>query len=106
MNDKLRGKKEIKICKNCNSEFEVLSIKVREGKGFFCKKSCYQEFRIKNKKDEKYSNILYQKKHKYNLSENEYLQMFKNQNNKCLICLKEFILEVRPCVDHCHITKK
>lgn len=39
MNDKLRGKKEIKICKNCNSEFEVLSIKVREGKYFISKKT-------------------------------------------------------------------
>jgi hypothetical protein len=39
---------------------------------------------------------------KYGLSKKEYNELKKQQNNKCLICLKEKKL----CIDHCHISGK
>jgi len=30
----------------------------------------------------------------------------KNQNNKCAICYEEFSEDKKPCMDHCHTSKK
>jgi hypothetical protein len=100
-----RGKKVQQICKNCSENFEALAIKVRAGGAKFCSDKCYKEFRLKNKKDEKYLNKINQKKHKYGLNESEYLKLFTVQNNKCGICNKSF-KKIRACVDHNHDTKK
>lgn len=39
-------------------------------------------------------------RNKYNLTEEEYFNLIKDQNNCCAICFKEFIKT--PNVDHCH----
>jgi hypothetical protein len=101
----MRGRKIKKICKNCNNEFEVLMIKVRQNKGIFCSTNCYHEFLRKNSNgyifDTKLANVFYQKKSKYGLTKEEYLKLFANQNNKCAICEISFD-KVRACVDHSH----
>lgn len=96
-----RGKRIEKKCKNCENEFEALLIKVRQGKGLFCSKDCYTNYRKKNSKDKKYLNRIYQKKHRYGLTEDQYLKMFEDQENKCSICGTSFE-EKRACVDHSH----
>jgi hypothetical protein len=98
-----RGRKVKKECKNCENDFEALLTKVRQGGGLYCSTKCYNDYRKENKKDPKYLNILYQKKHKYGLSEEEYLGMFESQNHCCAIC-KESFNNVRACVDHSHNT--
>ena len=100
-----RGRKTLKKCKYCNNEFEVLLIKLRVGKGLFCSVECYNKHRAENKQDEKYLNKLYQKKHKYGLSKEEYFLLFEKQNNTCAICGIEFdenINKQKACVDHSH----
>lgn len=96
-----RGRKTIKKCKHCNNEFEVLMIRVRSGKGLFCSKKCYQDYRSKHKQNEKQLAVFHQKKHKYGLEKDEYISLFQIQNNTCAICGISFN-NVRPCVDHSH----
>jgi hypothetical protein len=100
-----RGRTVTKKCKCCKNEFEALLIKVRQGKGIFCNSKCYHKHRKNNAKDPKYLNRLYQKKHKYGLSETEYLSLFEAQENSCSICHESFD-KVRACVDHCHESGK
>lgn len=45
-----------------------------------------------------------QRKFNYGITEPEYQSMLAKQENKCCICLISFE-EVKPCVDHDHITK-
>lgn len=101
----MRGRKVTKECKNCSKQFEALMIKVRQGKGLYCSRECYSEHRASTKKDKKYLDRMHQKKHKYGLTESEYLDMFDEQGNKCAICSTSFD-EVRACVDHSHETGK
>ena len=102
----MSGKREEKICKNCGSIFYPLSIKVREGKGFFCSVDCYKNYRKKHAQDPKELNKLYQKKHKYGLNKEEYKKLVEAHNNKCAICSREFDKTKRnSCnVDHSHKT--
>jgi len=100
------GTRSIIICNNCKEEFSELNVKIRAGKGKFCCNECYKEYRIKNKKNEKESNRLYQKKNKYGLLPEEYYSLFINQQNKCAICGLEFNENNKGFVDHCHITNK
>lgn len=97
------GSRSICICKNCGEQFSELNIKIRAGGGKFCSNECYQQYRKRNKKDEKELNKLYQKKTKYGLSKEQYLDLFKKQDNKCAICGKSFN-ETKACVDHNHNT--
>lgn len=101
-----RGKRSIRTCLNCGEEFSELDIKIRSGCGKFCSNSCYKEYRKKNAKDPKERNVINQKKHLYNLTEEEYKNLFKSQDNKCAICGKEFSEEDYGVVDHNHATKK
>lgn len=54
----------------------------------------------------------YQKKYWYSITEDEYQEMLKSQNNKCKICSSSFTLTSQhnkvyvPHIDHCHITGK
>lgn len=96
-----RGRKTIKKCKHCNEEFEVLMIRVRAGHGLFCSRKCHQEYRNQHKQDEKQLAVFHQKKHKYGLDKEEYLNLFQIQNNSCAICGVSFD-NVRACVDHSH----
>ena len=97
------GLKIKRICKGCGKEFDALAIKVRQGKGLFCCKGCYNQYRKLNSYDPKERNKLYQKKTKYGLSEEEYKHLFVKQNNKCAICGESFN-SVIPVVDHNHNT--
>lgn len=94
------GKREIRICKNCQIEFSVLSIKVRIGGGIFCSRKCHFEFlkdNRRNEKQKKYDSILYQKKFRYKLSKSEYLKLM--EIDKCMICNDQMDSK---CIDHNH----
>ena len=97
------GKKIKSTCEHCEEMFEVLMIKVRQGKGKFCSTQCYANHRKNGKKDVKKANVIYQKKSKYGLDEESYVGLFAKQNNKCRICETSFD-DVRACVDHSHTT--
>lgn len=101
-----RGTRSIRTCINCGEEFSELNTKIKAGKGKFCCNECYQEYRKKNKKDEKELNRLLQKKFKYGLSSEKYYSMFEEQENKCAICGNEFTDKNKAFVDHCHTTSK
>lgn len=101
-----RGKRTILICKNCGEEFSELNTKIKSGGGKFCCSDCYKEYRKRNAKDPKELNRLYQKKTKYNISKEEYLNLFKSQNNKCAICGCEFNTKIKGFVDHNHLTNR
>ena len=99
----MSGLKVKRICKSCGKEFDALAIKVRQGKGLFCCRECYNLYRKANSYDPKERNKLYQKKAKYGLSEEEYRYLFIKQNNKCDICGESFDSTI-PVVDHNHNT--
>lgn len=42
-------------------------------------------------------------KYKYKITKEEYENILKKQNNKCLGCEKEFNDNNKPYIDHCHI---
>jgi hypothetical protein len=100
-----RGRKVKMECGYCGKEFDALMIKVRQGKGLFCCQDCYNSHRRENAKDPKYLNKMYQNKHRYGISETEYLDLLQIQNNSCAICSLPFD-EIRTCVDHSHKTGK
>jgi hypothetical protein len=60
-----------------------------------------KEWRKKNKEQQ----AAYWRKKKYGLLPEDYDAMLEEQDNKCKICLVEFI-NVTPNIDHCHITNK
>jgi hypothetical protein len=100
----MSGKKETVICGQCLTKFEALSIKIRQGKGKFCSLECYKQFRIDNKKDKNYRNKIHQKKHKYGINENEYLELMCINN--CQICNLELKNISSKFIDHDHRTLK
>lgn len=100
-----RGTRSIKECRNCGQLFSELNIRIRNGEGVFCCNECYKEYRLKNKRDEKTANKLYQKKHKYGLTSNEYYNLFESQGNRCAICNEEFSDKLKGVVDHNHKTE-
>lgn len=93
------GKRSIIKCKECEEEYSALDIKIREGKEKFCSNGCYNQYRKNNKKDPKKLNILYQKKFKYGLNEEQYTILINDAQGKCKICKK---VSNRLVVDHCH----
>lgn len=99
------GKRSICTCKFCGQEFSALDIKIRAGKEKFCSRECYDNYRRLHKKDPKERNVIHQKKYKYGITEDEYLNMFSVQDNKCAICGKSFE-ETKAFVDHDHKTGK
>tara|TARA_R100000365_G_C2732526_1_gene62509 strand:- start:268 stop:669 length:402 start_codon:yes stop_codon:yes gene_type:complete len=101
----MRGKKIQRKCKNCNNQFEALMIKVRQGKGLFCSKSCYTEYRKNNAGDAKELNKKHQRKFRYNLTEEQFKNMIIDCNNKCTICEQSFN-DIKMCIDHSHDTGK
>lgn len=103
-NKNRRGKRSICTCLNCGEEFSELNFRINAGGGKFCCNECYKEYRKKNKKDEKVLNKLNQKKHKYGISKDEYLNLFIIQDNKCAICGND--ITDNACVDHNHKTGK
>lgn len=99
-----RGTRSVQRCKNCGMLFSELNIKIRAGRGKFCSNECYKAFRKKHKKDEKEANRMYQKKHKYGLTVEEYNHIVEDQQSRCLICGVQFSDENRIYVDHDHKT--
>lgn len=61
-----------------------------------------KEYRKKNKAHKKD----YSLKWLYGISLDDFHRMLDNQNNKCLICHRDFNIRLRPYVDHNHITGK
>ena len=104
-----RGKRILRKCKHCGNVFETLLIKVKNKGEYFCSRKCYIAFmqnNAMNDKERKARNILYQKKTKYGLNEEEYKRLFSKQENKCAICNREFNINNKAFVDHSHITNK
>lgn len=99
-----RGKRN-KTCKDCRSYHNNHYANNMNGK-----KEKAKEFYLKNKERFRERHFGDNIKRKYSLSLDEYKKMLSSQNNKCLICGKEFDEDWtkwnRPCVDHCHKTKK
>lgn len=75
-----RGKRIVLICKHCGKE-------------------CYNQYRKECCTSIKERNILYQKKSKYGLTEEEYKGLFDAQGNKCSICGTSFEV-TKAFVDH------
>ena len=48
----------------------------------------------------------YNLKKNFNLTLNEFDEMLKNQNDKCVICNSNFTILKKPCVDHDHETNQ
>ena len=105
-NPKHRGKRSVRKCLNCGETFLELDIKIREGGGKFCSSECYHEFRKKNAFDSREREKIYQKKHRYGLTEEEYKDLFHRQNNKCAICGCEFDENNKGFVDHSHTSNR
>jgi hypothetical protein len=42
--------------------------------------------------------------HKYGVTNQDYEDALKRQNNSCAICSKPFIKGIKKCIDHCHST--
>lgn len=61
-----------------------------------------KKYRNQNKK--KY--IQLRLKFKYGLTIESFDKLLKKQNNKCRICSEVFTQQLKPCVDHNHITGK
>jgi hypothetical protein len=101
-----RGKTKTNVCKKCGKDFIAYMIKIRQGGGIFCSTLCYAEYRKDHKLDERQQNVFYQKKNKYGLTKEQYLELFVKQDNKCSICKEEFREELKAMVDHDHLTNK
>lgn len=111
-----------KVCSLCQiskllTEFYKES-RVKDGRARRCK-SCHikitEEYRKKNldvyrKAGKKHWNKLDDKKkhakwlRRYNLKQEDYLNMFNNQNGCCKICNQKCISGMNLSVDHCHKT--
>lgn len=100
-----RGTRSLCECKQCGRTFSQLNFRINGGGGLFCSNECRLEYMKDNKIDPNELNRLYQKKHKYGLSAEEYYKMFEDQDNKCAICERSFD-EVQAFVDHDHKTGK
>lgn len=98
----MRGKKEKAICKKCLKEFECLLIKKRQGKGVFCSRECYFQWRADNQENLKVQQKRHQLRYKYGITEDTFKETLKNQGEKCAICGNTSKLFV----DHCHNTKR
>lgn len=101
-----RGKREKRVCENCNCEFITLSIKVRQGGEKFCSVGCYSSFRKSNSNTD---NSAIQRKYRYGINKEDFNLMLLSCNNSCEICDQDFDLSERssiPFIDHCHKTNK
>ena len=84
----------LKLCSLCDKEKSITSFNKDISKNDKLSNIC----RECQKEYIKFWNI----KNKYNLTSEQYYELFKIQNNKCLICKKKAILVV----DHDHKTRK
>jgi len=84
---------ETKICNHCKKEQIIQNFVFRKDENKYrniCK-SCYYI-------QQKYNHL----KRNYNITKEEYLELLKNQNNKCAICNKILDNSLYTHLDHCH----
>jgi 1-aminocyclopropane-1-carboxylate deaminase/D-cysteine desulfhydrase-like pyridoxal-dependent ACC family enzyme len=68
-----------------------------------------EAYRKQNREKERQQQADYKRQKKYGISPEEYNYMIKKQNNKCKICLVDFLYDkhsTKPFIDHCHTTNK
>jgi hypothetical protein len=72
-------------------------------------KEYIKAYRKQNREKERQQQADYKRQKKYGISPEEYNYMIKKQNNKCKICLVDFLYDkhsTKPFIDHCHTTNK
>ena len=77
----------------------------KDGYQNYCKPCC-KEVNAKWYSENPESRKEYALKQKYNIDLKALETMFNKQNNVCAICLVDFKISGRPCVDHDHRTGK
>lgn len=101
--------KQKRTCIYCHKEFHELVSRIKQNRGKFCSKKCYNKHRSENKQDPKILAKFHQKKHKYGLSKEEYINLIKKSKGECCICGVKFDNRNKysgPFVDHNHKTGK
>jgi hypothetical protein len=91
----------IRQCKNCQKEYEL---GVDSSQHRYCSIECrnlwhsdrWKKYRKPEKRRE------YWLKHKYGISENEYLNLLEEQGNRCAICKTDKPMGYGWHIDHCH----
>jgi DNA-directed RNA polymerase subunit RPC12/RpoP len=84
---------DYRVCSRCGRKLSISEF--YRNKDYWCKE-CYSDYYHKNKNTDR----LYAK---YDMTEDDYLEMFEKQNGKCAICGKE-VVDERLFVDHNHDT--
>ena len=84
-------------CKNCRREYRKIYNKQTAKKNAIYSK----KYRLENPEKSRNSTLI----RKYGITLEDYNKMLKLQNNKCLICLRDFI-KFKGNVDHNHKTGK
>jgi len=110
MKKRKSGARIARICKNCESEFQALAVKVRQGGGLFCSSKCYQTHRSVNKRTKAEQQRIDLMKHRYGVDLDQYEEMLERQNQQCAICQDKFngvltggkSFDGKACIDHCH----
>ena len=104
-----RGKRVLRKCLHCGKIFETLAIRVRSHGEYFCSIECHIAHMKENASsinEKRAKQIIYQKKSRYGLTEEEYKGLFTKQENKCAICGCEFNENNKGFVDHSHTSNK
>lgn len=101
----------MKKCSKCNIEKPFSDFHKRSNRPLGLKSSCKECVKKAIKKNRKEYSRNYDLKRSYNISLEEYNDMFNQQNGCCAICKKHISdLDMKRkknlCVDHCHETKK
>lgn len=100
------GKRTVKCCLKCNSEFSTLDIRIRQGGEKFCSKKCYFDYKRENSGNKKALNSKHQRKNKYGITQEEYLNLYNIHNSSCAICgiNEDQLPNKKLFLDHCHKT--
>jgi len=68
----------------------------------YCKKAWWDE---KNREKRRSKNAQNTRRWRHGITNEQYLEMLQDQNNSCLICLRN-LKDDDGCIDHCHSTGK
>jgi hypothetical protein len=101
----------MKKCSKCKVEKPISEFHKRNNRPLGLKSSCKQCVNESNKNSRKEYSRSYDLKRSYNISLDQYNDMFNKQNGCCAICKKHISeLDMKRkknlCVDHCHETDK
>jgi len=110
---------DLRLCSVCNIEKPLTDYfkRKRNKDGYFkqCKECAQKGHKLKYKTDEVYrkrriqNTIASKRKQWYNISRDEFKELFESQNGCCSICSIELDGSRKGLLghlDHCHITKK